>query len=432
MRHIGRVVAITLVVLLVAVLTAALWPARWRAIRSFLYDYYWWWTLAALVAVVLLLLLLLGRPPQRPWASRWQAHVLATADALEYQLKALPAWTTPGEQAVRRAVEQAVQHYLQAARKAAWPSAMERLPVGEQFLEWWTGGHTEAAHVNLHEAEIALAQLLPEEQIRARIPEVLAHLQTMDVTDPRRRAAETQLASNPTGSQHRAAFQRALRLGLELKDQQHVRLRAFRNVVVTTAVGLMALVITLCVVGARFPDAIPLCFGPPPMTPVPGQPPPPVQPYGVACPSEELPPNPGTQPRRLPAPGDITLTAFFGLLGGGLAAAIAICNLQGGAAAPLDIPVALTLLKLPSGALSALVGLLFIRGGFIPGLSQLDSQQQILAYAFLFGIAQQLITRLVDQQAHHILAKLPSKEPVSGAPEPSPAEGPPQARGGPE
>src|SRR5215213_3882170 len=57
-------------------------------------------------------------------------------------------------------------------------------------------------------------------------------------------------------------------------------------------------------------------------------------------------------------------------------------------------------------------------------LSQLDSQPQILAYAFLFGIAQQLVTRLVDQQVQDILTKVPSKEPVSTKPQPSPSEGP--------
>jgi hypothetical protein len=52
-------------------------------------------------------------------------------------------------------------------------------------------------------------------------------------------------------------------------------------------------------------------------------------------------------------------------------------------------------------------------GEFVPGLSQLDSQPQILAYAFLFGIAQQLVTKLVDRQAQDILAKVPSKEPTA-------------------
>ena len=205
---------------------------------------------------------------------------------------------------------------------------------------------------------------------------------------------------------------------MELKDLQHRRLRAFRNIVLITATGLAFLVAAACLVGAWQPDALPLCFGSPGSTTAPGQ-----GPSGVACPSEDAPPSPGTQPRRLPAPGDVALVALLGLLGGGLSAALFLRGLQG-TSTPYDVPVALALLKLPSGALSALVGLLFVRGGFVPGLSQLDSQPQILAYAFLFGIAQQIVTRLVDQQAQDILTKVPSKEPVSSKPQPSPTEGP--------
>ena len=433
MRRVVWVIAITMVALLVvAVTTAIAWPARWRTIWSFLYDYRWWWALAAAVAVAVLPLWQLGKLLQRPWGAPWRAHVLAAADAFEYELKALPAGATPAERDLRDSVSQAVRHHLQVARKAAWPANDKRLPVGQQFLDWWTGAPCEAAYVNLHEAEIALAQLLPDDQIQARIPEALARLQTMEVGDPRRRAAETQLASNLSANQRRAAFQSAVRIGLELKDQQHDRLRGFRNVVLTTAAGLMALVVAVCLAGAWKPDALPLCFGPPPTTGAPGQPPAPIQgPAGVACPSEDAPPSPGTQPRRLPAPGDVTLVALLGLLGGGLSNALAIRGLQG-TSTPYDVPVALSLLKLPSGALTALVGLLFIRGEFVPGLSQLDNQPQILAYAFLFGISQQLFTRLVDQQAQNILGKVPSKQPVSAKPEPPPAEAPTQASGQPE
>jgi hypothetical protein len=432
MRRIVWVVAVLVVLLVAAVSTAIAWPARWRTTWSFLYDYRWWWVLAAVVAVAVFLLWLLRNILRRPWGAPWRAHVLATADALKHQLNALPAGRTPAERDLRRSVDQAVQDHLQAACKAAWPEDKKRLPVGDQFVDWWTGAPVEAAYVNLHEAEIALAQLLPDDQIQARIPEALARLETMDVTDPRRRAAEAQLGLSAPNSQRRAAFHSAVRIGLELKDQQHDRLRGFRNVVLTTATGLMILVVALCLVGAWKPDALPLCFGPTPTTAAPGQPPPPVQgPAGVACPSEEAPPTPGTQPRRLPAPGDVTLVALLGLLGGGLSTAFSIRHLQG-SSTPYDVPVALSLLKLPSGALTALVGLLFIRGEFVPGLSQLDNQPQILAYAFLFGIAQHLVTRLVDHQAQDILTKVPSKEPISARPEPSPAQQQPGPSGRPQ
>ena len=73
------------------------------------------------------------------------------------------------------------------------------------------------------------------------------------------------------------------------------------------------------------------------------------------------------------------------------------------------MPVALSLLKLPSGALTAIVGILLVRGEFIPGLSQLDNQPQILAHAFVFGVAQQIATRYVDDRAQMLLTTVPSK-----------------------
>jgi hypothetical protein len=110
-----------------------------------------------------------------------------------------------------------------------------------------------------------------------------------------------------------------------------------------------------------------------------------------------------------PAPGDVVLVTGLGLLGGALAAAFAIRNIRG-TSTPYDIPIALAVLKVPTGALTAAAGLLLLRGQFVPGLSALDSQEQILAYALVLGYAQQIFTRLVDRQAQSILADVPSKE----------------------
>jgi hypothetical protein len=52
------------------------------------------------------------------------------------------------------------------------------------------------------------------------------------------------------------------------------------------------------------------------------------------------------------------------------------------------------------------LGLLLMRGQFIPGLTALDSSAQILAWALVFGYGQQLFTRLVDQQAHTVLDRV--------------------------
>ena len=65
------------------------------------------------------------------------------------------------------------------------------------------------------------------------------------------------------------------------------------------------------------------------------------------------------------------------------------------------------------------LGLLLMRGQFVPGLSALDTSAQILAWALVFGYAQQLFTRLVDQQGQTVL------ENVRGANKPPPTPSPP-------
>jgi hypothetical protein len=66
-------------------------------------------------------------------------------------------------------------------------------------------------------------------------------------------------------------------------------------------------------------------------------------------------------------------------------------------------------LKLPTGALTAVLGLLLMRGGFVPGLTALDTTPQILAWAVVFGASQQLFTGMVDRQGKSVLEDVGGK-----------------------
>jgi succinate-acetate transporter protein len=92
----------------------------------------------------------------------------------------------------------------------------------------------------------------------------------------------------------------------------------------------------------------------------------------------------------------------------GVTGAVALRRLRG-SSTPFGVPVALTALKLPTGALTALLGLLLMRGGFVPGLSALDTTPQIIAWAVVFGGSQQLFTGLVDRQAQNVLDSVGGK-----------------------
>lgn len=406
-----------------------------------------WLYAAVLVAILLSLLLALGLAVARRQASRsgWREQVRAQVQTLRHELairrRTPPKGTEPQVDTIAAAVlrhlraahdeaapEQANQRWEEEpARDEAPPDPPKRQSSPNRLVDAWSGAAVRAAFLNLHAAEVAMVPLLSEEQIAARIPEALARLEKLPKTDQRRRDAEAQVRKGVPGPKRRAAYAEAVRLGHEIKDTRHTQVRSFRNIVYATTAALWAVVVLLCVVGASFPDAIPLCFTPSdtttttttttppgttttrPATTTTTQPQPtPAGGFSTVCPSEEQPPAPSNAARRLPAPGDVSLTALFGLLGGALSGAFAIRNLQG-TSTPYSVPVALSLLKLPSGALTAIVGILLVRGEFIPGLSQLDNQPQILAYAFVFGVAQQVATRYVDARGQQILSAIPSK-----------------------
>jgi hypothetical protein len=396
-----------------------------------------------------------------PSHGAWREVVCVQADFMKYQLKILDVHRKRGKGIRRRrrghetevdaeaeAACEAIIAHLNKATQAAYPEPSRKLKRMDQLIDVWTGASIEAAFRSLHAAAVTMVPLLSEDEIKARIPEALARLKQCPSTDPRRQEAEKNLRSaisgargGISGARLRAEYASALEYGYEAKDDEHIRVREFRNTLLSATAALTVVVGALCVVGASFPDAVPLCFAPPSTTspqqetvslvqpattPTTDDDPEPdqttiksttTQPpttttqekqQNTVCPSEEQPPGPRRSFRRLPAPGDVTLVALFGLLGGALSGAIAIQNMLS-QSTPYGVPVALALLKLPCGAFTAILGILLVRGAFVPGLSQLDSQPQILAYAFFFGMAQQFATRFIDRRAREILGRVPTK-----------------------
>ena len=180
-----------------------------------------------------------------------------------------------------------------------------------------------------------------------------------------------------------------------LRDQ--LRLRSFRNILVATIIGLIVLAVVVAIFGWFFPTRVPLCFQPALEN---GE-------SVVVCPTAYSARLPADQPpgpeldlavTQAAKPWDHLTVELVGLIAAAVVATTRIRNIRGSSEAP-DLPVLLALLKLPMGAITAFLGLLLVRGGFIPGLSALDTPAQILSWALVFGFAQQLFTRLVDQRA---------------------------------
>jgi hypothetical protein len=289
----------------------------------------------------------------------------------------------------QRAAADGVRRLLRMAEEAAYGVAPRTSPFGR----WWRGTLVESAFQNLHAARAQMVDVYADDELAAEIPAAVARTQqTLHPDDPRRLVGEA-LPKMATGQQ-RAFLRHAIEDSYDAIDHQHGRLRNFRNIILMAALCIGVLVgATILIVRAN-PTYIPLCFA------ANGE-----SAEGVLlnCPT-------GTDVTSNHS-SDIVVVALLGLLGGALAAAVSIRNLRG-TSTPYDVPVALALLKVPLGAFTAILGLVALQGSFVPGLSALDSQQQILAYALVLGYAQQVFTYTLDRKAQTLLDGLPTKDPT--------------------
>jgi hypothetical protein len=265
----------------------------------------------------------------------------------------------------------AIDGHLQAVEDAA------RSP--HRLRSMVSGAPIERVASNLDAVECDLLRLASPDYVREQMPSVLAHVRRhLRPGDPRRIDVEAlakleakdwkpSFAETVIGAVHAASS----------KARRETRqVRSFRNTLWFATALLAVAAGGMAVLGILEPNVMQLCFTPD---------------TGPACPVGHAANS-----------WDVPIVEILGLVAATVAAAISLRNVQG-TTTPYSLPVALALLKLPLGALTALLGILLMRGAFVPGLSNLDSSAQILSWAVVFGYSQQLLTQFVDKQAHTVL-----------------------------
>jgi hypothetical protein len=352
-------------------------------------------------------------PVGGPALRAWREGTLTRAKELE----SLSVWAAQRPpDADSTALVESIGVHLSAARDAA----LARRRFGDKAA-------LERAISNLDAAETMLLNVAPAEYLESRFPGVLTAVgRHLLPTDVRRQHVE-QLARRITTPdplspgtdgvaarktnqdilcQERLTIAAASRAASSEALREQLRVRSFRTVLMVAGALLTVLAAALVVVGLSSPTAIPLCFAPEEA----GQ-------AVVVCPTAQSAPFSTDQTVGATArdvddavkdtarPIDVLLVALVGLSAAAVAAAVAIRGIRG-SSEPHGLPVAVAVLKLPTGAVTAILGLLLMRGQFVPGLSALDTSAQILAWALVFGYAQQLFTRLVDQQANTVLGSV--------------------------
>jgi hypothetical protein len=314
------------------------------------------------------------RPPSftigGPAGSSWREQAMARIG----EQRTLCVWLrarTEQEAAVAAAFEHAIDVHLDAAENAALGRPGLRTSIN--------GACVDRTLSNLDAVECNLLRLAPASYVRGQMASTVAHVRRhLPASDPRRVDIEA-LAKKKADLWQPGDVETvigAVHAASSKGRRESRQVRSFRNTLWATAIVLTLAAGAMALVGILEPTVLPLCFSPS---------------GHVVCPV-------GDKARGW----DVPLIELLGMIAAAVAAAVSLRNVRG-TATPYSLPIALAVLKLPTGALTALLGILLMRGGFVPGLSALDSSAQILSWAVVFGYSQQLLTQFVDKQAHSVL-----------------------------
>ncbi|MZF84569.1 hypothetical protein GTY56_05990 [Streptomyces sp. SID5643] len=330
-----------------------------------------------------------GRPPRTAWRAKARARIAYLEAELEHE-------STRRAPDHRTALIEGMRSHLEKARAAADEDFGWRKP--------WSGSAArEGVCSNIRSAEVLLIQLVSAEEAAGRAHEVMALVKDhLEADDPRRVRLALRLRPIISGditTSDRDLMARALDAAYSSLDDELARVRSLRNILWVATALVVVGVVNLALYGWLSPSSLSLCFSPQGGS---------GDTVTVVCPTAEYHNQPAdTDPSRLARGTDILTVEIAGLAGAALTVIASLRRIRG-TDSPYMLPLASAVLKLPTGALSAFLGLLLIRGAFVPGLSDLDSRAQVLAWAAAFGAAQHLVTRLVDDRAQMTLSEVRS------------------------
>jgi hypothetical protein len=360
-------------------------------------------------------------PPARtaPWRETAGARIVAARGLAHAFADCAPP---PGEP--RDALLEVVEVHLDAAQHAVSGTDQRWAKRNWAALR---GASVDRAAAHLDDAEVGLLRVAPDMYVKGKLPALFARIRThLRAGDPQLVELERLVGKygkdpeHPLSQVDREAIASICDAGCGEARREVARVRSYRNVLVMTALALWIAVGALTAVTAARPSLLPLCFTPVQTAVCPTH----TGPKGGAAAVVPARPVPGAAGgdvtnaqeaqqaevsdavmRRTASPWDVPLVELVGLVAAAVAAAVALRSMRA-TSTPFSLPTALAFLKVPTGALTAVLGIVLLRGQFIPGLSALDTSGQILAWAAVFGAAQQLVTRLIDRQANELIEKV--------------------------
>lgn len=299
------------------------------------------------------------------WCARWGAHIAELQSQINRIVK---LGLSPADADVAaKAGEQ-----LAAARRV--------LSKKHRFVKRITGVYADAALANVHGAEVAILRLLPADELGWRGSRIITQARLHLAADDERLVnleAALKRNNNLLTPDLRELAVSTLHAAQQAEEAERARVCSFSQIIAASVVIMTVIAALFAAWGYVVPAvAEKFCFTPP---------------EGMVCPIGHS------------AQGsDLLLVLFIGALAAALAGAVSLRSMRG-TSGSYRVAVLLLVLRLPVGALSAALGILLISGEFLPGLSSLDSEAQIVAWAAAFGILQETVTRAVDKQGQLVL-----------------------------
>jgi IPT/TIG domain len=322
----------------------------------------------------------------------WVASVNSTAHRLTGELQQALSQDPPpddeaSKQTIERAIEQATYH-AQRRRLIVSNRPFRRLrSMWRRIADWWTGAEADQAWAELHTANQALLATQASAVVKSQLADMAATVVTaLDPTDLRRKGYLDTLqllapACRDISPADRAQLRAIRQVCDSSADGGHADARAFRNMMILVGSFLAAVLAIVAIIAWLDPGFRSI--------------------FAAAQ----------TNPNRWYVFQLELIASLSGLTG----AVLSLKNYTGFQYS-YGLPFVQAFLKGTTGAATGLFGVVLVRSGITSSLS-LKPGASTFAVAIVFGYAQYLFTRLVDQQANAALKSAGSRSDPSITPE---------------
>lgn len=313
---------------------------------------------------------------RRPGRTRgaWQAHLDSQVQRVSDELETLPVPADDGR-ALFESYRRVVEHHLDRAGEVLEPVGRRQL-----LLDWYSGAAMETASASLQRASEMLLMIQSPAALASELPDIMAAFESnLAPDDPRSMELKPALvqASQVLLDEHgpgdvteglRAQLRAARRAANAVSDAAQASVRRWRNALVWAGVWVALLALAVAGVDALVTDFLSLAPG------------------GMKTDAQPV------------EPWSVELV---GAGGGALAALLALTRFSG-FTDPFGLPTTQALLRIPTAAATSLFGVVLMQTAALDVLRPQEGTK-VLAFAFVFGYAQEPLLRMVDRQAGKVL-----------------------------